>query len=197
MMVLRRYYQKINQIPSAVKSFLFKGFLLFVAWKLIYLLFLQPPRVLDQPLTYFTGVSTAKMLNLITDSSKFTTQAEINEYDSDGTIEKQPVTAIFYQEQRVLSIADACNALELFVLYAGFIICFPSNIKRKIFFMIAGLVFICFINIFRCAGLTLIYIHYPQYGDFSHHFLFTFIVYACIFLLWWLYSKKPETDVKA
>jgi hypothetical protein len=37
MMVLKRYYHKLDQIPYAVRTFLLKGLLLFVAWKLIYL----------------------------------------------------------------------------------------------------------------------------------------------------------------
>jgi len=81
MMVLKRYYHKLDQIPYAVRTFLLKGLLLFVAWKLIYLLFLLPSRVLDRPLTRFTAISAAKTLNYFSHSSGYTTQDEIDEYD--------------------------------------------------------------------------------------------------------------------
>ena len=197
MMVLKRYYHKLDQIPYAVRTFLLKGLLLFVAWKLIYLLFLLPSRVLDRPLTRFTAISAAKTLNYFSHSSGYTTQDEIDEYDADGYHETQYVTSIFYENEKSLSVADVCNALELLILYLGFIICFPAGLKRKVSFGILGILLICLVNILRCAGLAWIFIYYPDYGDFSHHYVFTFIVYVCIFLLWFWFSKKPSVNVKA
>lgn len=197
MIVLKRYYFKLNKIPKDVKSFLIKGLLFFIAWKFLYLLFLQPSRILDKPLTNFTAIETAKTLNSITHSASFTTKQEVDVYEeADGIYERQPVMSINYNRQQALSVADACNALELFILYAGFIICFPGNLKRKLAFIIGGILFIFLINILRCAGLAWIFIHYPQYGDFSHHYLFTFIVYLCIFLLWFWFTKKAVADVR-
>jgi len=141
-------------------------------------------------------VNAARTLNFFTHSSQYTVRNEIAEYDADGVHEKQPVAVIYYQRENALSVADACNALELFVLYAGFIICFPSSTKRKIVFTIGGILFIFLINVLRCAGLTWIFTFHPQYGDFSHHFLFTFIVYACIFLLWIWFSKKTGINAR-
>jgi exosortase family protein XrtF len=164
---------------------------------LLYLLLLFPSRILDKPLTDITALNTARTLNFLTHSSNYTIQDKIDEYDADGVHETQPVAAIYYQGGRILSVADACNALELFVLYAGFIICFPSSVKRKITFIIGGIILIYFVNVLRCTGLTWIFIYYPKYGDFSHHYLFTFIVYACIFLLWIWFSKKTGTNAKA
>ena len=196
-MVLKRYYHKLDQIPSSVKSFLLKGLLLFVGWKLIYLLLLLPSRTLDKPLTGFTAISAAKALNFLSHTSNYTTQDEIDEYDADGYHETQYVTSIFFKGEKALSVADACNALELLVLYTGFIICFPAGLKRKISFTITGIILICLVNILRCAGLAWIFIYYPAYGDFSHHYVFTFIVYLCIFLLWFWFSKKPLVNAKA
>ncbi|MEO8713131.1 MAG: archaeosortase/exosortase family protein [Parafilimonas sp.] len=186
----------MNKIPSAVKSFLIKGLIIFVAWKLLYLLLLTPSRILDKPLTDFTAIGAAKTLNFLSHSSDYTTLAEIDEYDADGVRQLQPLMSIYFHGEKQLSVADACNALELFVLYAGFIICFPSALKRKILFIVGGIILICLINILRCAGLAWIFIYYPQYGDFSHHYVFTFIVYVCIFLLWFWFSKKTNADVK-
>ncbi|MFT4152932.1 hypothetical protein [Parafilimonas sp.] len=197
MMVLKKYYQRTTQVPQTVKSFLIKGFLLFVLWKAIYLLFLLPSRTLDKPLTGFTAINAARVLNTLTNTKDFTVKPETDEYNDNGFVELQPMESIYYHQHRVLSIADVCNALELLVLYAGFIICYPSGLKRKIAFITGGIIFICCINVLRCAGLTWIFMHYPNYGDFSHHFVFTFIVYAFIFLLWLWFSKKTGKNAEA
>lgn len=196
-MVLERYYRKWDNVPRTVKIFLAKGFALFLAWKLVYLLLLQPARIIDEPLTTFTADGTITILNHTMQPAGFTTKAVVDEYNADGELELQPASAIFYNNERVLSIADICNALELIVLYIGFIICFPAAIKRKILFITGGSIFICFVNMLRCAGLTWVFIRHPQYGDFSHHYLFTFIVYACIFLLWFWFTKNAYSNAKA
>ena len=196
-MVLKQYYHNWYKIPKAVRLFLIKGLILFIAWKLIYLLLLQPSRIIDKPLTNFTAAGAIKILSTLSNSSNYSTQPEIDEYDADGVHELQPVAAIYYKQEKILSVADVCNALELFVLYAGFIICFPAPIKRKIIFIIGGVIFIYCINMLRCAGLTWIFIRHPKYGDFSHHYLFTFIVYLSIFLLWFLFSKNTSVNAKA
>jgi hypothetical protein len=94
--------------------------------------------VLDRPLTRFTAISAAKTLNYFSHSSGYTTQDEIDEYDADGYHETQYVTSIFYENEKALSVADVCNALELLILYLGFIICFPAGLKRKVSFGITG-----------------------------------------------------------
>lgn len=195
-MVLEKYYQKANQIPAAVKSFLFKGLIIFVAWKLIYLLFLAPGRILDEPLTSFTGINAARVLNLFTHSAGYTAKAETDVYKNNGLTEIEPLVSIYYKQDKALSIADVCNVLELLVLYVGFIICYPRSLKRKTLFAIGGVITICLVNILRCAALAWVFIYYPQYADFSHHYLFTFIVYLFIFMLWFWFSKTTHANAK-
>ncbi|HVS97495.1 MAG TPA: archaeosortase/exosortase family protein [Puia sp.] len=108
----------------------------------------------------------------------------------------EAVMAISRGRERVLSIADACNGLEVIVLYAGLILCLPSGWRRKAVFILSGAVLIEVLNVIRCAGLVLVYEYHPEYLDFSHHYLFTFVVYAFIFWLWYLFSKGPEFALK-
>src|SRR5580698_8774823 len=54
--------KSLRQIPGPVKSFLVKAVLLFVGWKLVYLVFLSPGRVLDKPLTSAVAKGTAATL---------------------------------------------------------------------------------------------------------------------------------------
>jgi exosortase/archaeosortase family protein len=186
-----RISDKWNQIPKPVKVFLLKAMAVFVVWKAVYLLLLLPGRVLDKPLTYVIGKGTAASLNLISRPAGYTATSTIHAKDF-GNEGVEPVMAIRRGGDTVLSIADPCNGLELLVLYSGLIFCLPASRRRKLAYIGSGIFLIEVINIIRCTGLVLVYLDSPQYLSFSHHYLFTFVVYAFIFWLWWLFSKDRE-----
>jgi len=155
-----------------------------------YLLWLMPRGILDSPLTYTVGVSTVATLNLFAVHSRFTAVRAFQVLELDGGTESGNVTDIYYNGQNTLRIANACNGLEVMVLYAGFLFCYPGSTSRRFSFLAAGILLIFILNIIRCALLVWIYLHYRQYLDFSHHFAFTFVVYAFIFLLWFRYTRN-------
>ena len=189
---------KWRQVPRTVKVFLLKAVILFVAWKFVYLVFLLPGRILDKPLTYVVSQGTTGMLNGISPSNGYYTAAgtNIGVRFVDGVRKeyREEAMNIYLGRDRVLSIADVCNGLELMVLYSGLILCLPSSPRRKWVFIFIGLLLIGILNIIRCTGLVLIYQHKPEYLNFSHHYLFSFLVYAFIFLLWFLFSKGTGTE---
>jgi exosortase/archaeosortase family protein len=188
--------EKWKQIPGPVKIFSLKAVILFITWKALYLLVLLPGRVLDQPLTYMIGVGTTRTLNAVSHSGGYWTVAGVNPKKEGDTWVEEPVMHINLDRQQVLSIADVCNGLEVMVLYAGLILCLPASIKRKISFILSGIVLIEVLNVIRCAGLAEIYLTHPEYLDFSHHYLFTFLVYAFIFWLWFLFSRHLDLTKK-
>jgi exosortase/archaeosortase family protein len=181
----------INRIPKPVRAFLVKAAILFVAWKAVYLIFLLPGRVLDKPLTYLIGKGTASTLGFFNHSADYNAIPAIHPkgFGNEGM---EPVMSIRSGDTILLDIADVCNGLELLVLYAGLILCLPASRNRKLAYIIGGIIGIEIINIIRCAGLVLVYVHRPEWMDFSHHYLFTFVVYAFIFWLWYLFSRDPE-----
>ena len=173
--------------------FFLKALALFAAWKVLYLSVLLPQKVPDTALTRMIGVSTAAALNVLPGvSGKFITRQVLDTVMLDDKIVSSPATDIYRNEERTLRVADACNGLELMVLYVGFILCFPAAAARKWKFALGGIVLICLLNVLRCAALVLVFVHYRNYLDFSHHFLFTFVVYVLIFLLWFVFTKKPR-----
>jgi exosortase/archaeosortase family protein len=182
---------RFSRIPKPVKEFLLKAAILFVAWKAVYLLFLLPGRVLDKPLTYLIGKGTANTLILFNPSGDYNAISTMHPKGL-GNEGLEPVMAIRSGQTGLLDIADVCNGLELLVLYTGLILCLPATRKRKLTFIICGIIGIEFLNVLRCAGLVLVYLHKPEWLDFSHHYLFTFVVYAFIFWLWYLFSRDPE-----
>ena len=87
-------------------------------------------------------------------------------------------------------VADPCNALELYVLYLGFLFSFPASLKRVLLFSIVGIVVIYSANIIRLAALASMNIHRIKAIDMAHHYVFKLIVYGLIFGLWVLFTKK-------
>ncbi|HET6253219.1 MAG TPA: hypothetical protein VFE32_04070 [Puia sp.] len=187
--------KRFNRIPKPVIEFLLKATFLFVAWKAVYLLFLLPGRVLDKPLTYIIGKGAAATLTLLNPSGGFNAVSAVHPkgFGNEGL---EPVMAIRSGQTGLLDIADVCNGLELLVLYAGLILCLPANRNRKLLYIVGGIIGIEMLNVLRCASLVLVYLHKPQWLDFSHHYLFTFVVYAFIFWLWYLFTRDPELAKK-
>jgi exosortase family protein XrtF len=193
-MVLNTYLQKWKQIPYAVKQFLLRGLTFFIVWKLIYLCFLVPGRILDSPLTRAVGVITADGLNFFTHSHNYWSTSET---DTGFNNKSEVNQAVYFQKQNLVGIYDACNALELFVLYAGFIVCMPATIKRKFIFIAGGVSLIFIVNILRCIVVAYVVEYYPQNADFIHHYLFVFVVYALIVALWLFFVGKIDVTSNA
>jgi exosortase family protein XrtF len=191
-MELSTYNDKWNQVPKAVKAFIFKALTILIIWKVVYLAFLLPTRLIDKPLTYSVGSATAWVLNLCTNSPDFTTKSVVAGVATDAGNTLMPLQKVYFRGQDIVSIEDTCNALELFILYAGFIICMPAERSRKILFIVGGIVAIYIVNVLRCAGVAYLIIYDPKYADFAHHYVFTFIVYGFIIALWFIFSKKLE-----
>lgn len=196
-MLAKTYSTKWNQVPQAVRQFLLRGLIVLVAWKVLYLCFLAPARILDGPLTYSVGAMSASALNWTTRSHDYTSVANARDYSTlneSGTIHQQ---TIMFQGQPVGNVEDACNGLELIVLYVAFLWLLPSTLKRRIWYTVLGVIAIYIVNVARCAGISYLIIYYPQYSEFAHHYIFAFVVYAFIITLWLFYSNKVTLHAKA
>lgn len=87
-------------------------------------------------------------------------------------------------------IGAPCNGMELFALFAGFIIIFPGKIKDKLLFIPLGLLAIHVLNIFRLVALALVVLYKPDSLEFNHKYTFTVLVYAFIFILWMIWVNR-------
>lgn len=172
-----------NSIPSAIRLFLGKALLLFIAWKIIYSVFLYDSKLLDHPLTTHVGEASTWFLNSLPFMTGFTTARDM-------ASPTQEVSKIYHNDKLVLNIADACNGLELMVLYIGFIICMPSKFWRKTLYVVLGIIILDSINILRCAGLIYLREYFQYYFRFAHHYLFKVVIYASTFAIWSFYSRK-------
>jgi len=184
------YINRWNQVPVAVKKFILRAVLILLVWKILYLVFLLPTRVLDKPLSHATSGGAVWLLNTFTHAGGYSAKSETGGVYTDYGITQMPLDNIYFHKKNIVSIEDGCNALELLVLYAGFIVCMPATMRRKVTFIVGGILLIYIVNVIRCAGITYIILYYPRYADFAHHYVFTFIVYGFIIALWLIFSRK-------
>ncbi len=182
----------INNIPLPIRLFLGKALLFFVIWKLIYSFFLFDSQVVDNFLTTHVGEASVKVLNSLGSMSGFTAINEIVQEPHYGEYQAFNMSVIYHNGDRILNIANACNGLELLVLYVGFIVCMPSSFKRKLLYIVIGVVLLDVVNILRCVGLIYLREYFHAYFDFAHHYVFKIIVYSSTFILWVIFSRKIQ-----
>ncbi len=112
-------------------------------------------------------------------------------YEADYALLKgQYQSSVTLNERSTVFIGDGCSGLELFVLFAGFILIMGGAWKQKAWFLPLGLLLILVLNILRISALALINYHWPRYLYFNHKYTFVVVVYGVIFILWVWWVRK-------
>jgi exosortase/archaeosortase family protein len=183
---------EFNKIPKSIVRFSLKALILFIAWQIIYTKLLLPDRIIDKPLSFFTGKTAAVLLNYIYDVKDIHTREVLYHETYDGVKFTYLKTVLYWGNDRLIGIADACNGLSLYVLFLGFIIIYPARVKFKLLFSINGLIIIVIVNILRVVGLIILAHKYASFFPFAHHYLYKIITYAVVFGLWVWFIKIQE-----
>lgn len=165
-----------------VTFFFIKLFVLFSLWFFCYALILLPNRRIDRPLTNFLTAGVTKGINLVSSEQIGWTEDPV-----------RPCTHLTKDGKAIFDIFDICNGLDLMFIYVGVLLLLPYPFKRKIAYGIVGVMAIIFLNIIRICSLYFIYVYQRSAFDFSHHYLFTLLMYVLIFYGWWLFVKKSRT----
>lgn len=170
----QRRNAKLASIPSGLKQFAIKAIILFVLWRVIYEFWLGPSAYLD-----------SRLIELVLAGSKLMLQPFYNNLQSTGY-------NILFDGKVSITIAAACNGLELMVLYAGFLLCLPIEWKKLLKYIILGFSLIIVLNMIRCAALAAMFHNHFVFADFMHHYLFKVAIYAVTFFLWTNYTKNSN-----
>ncbi len=178
-----------QSIPKEVQQFLKRALLIFIIWKLVYHLFLFNGRIIDKPLTDFSTYGAAKIMQVFYHGNQVSIKEECI-YSLEPPHDLFCFDYLFMNGRKIVGVADPCNALELYVLYLGFLFSFPATIKRVIVFSCIGVAAIYIANIIRLAALTFMNMHRMDAVDMAHHYVFKMIVYALIFGLWILFTRR-------
>lgn len=161
----------MNKFSPLIK-FLGKAVLVYLCWYLLYDLWLHPKEIIDT-VVINNSINISKWILNILGFEVFINQRNIGIQSTSG-----------------VWIGDACNGINLFALFAGFIICYPGNLKRKLIYIPLGILSIHLLNVLRIVILIIILRYSPQSLSFNHSYTFTTIVYSYIFLLWVIFTKQ-------
>ena len=96
-----------------------------------------------------------------------------------------------------VEIGAPCDGLSLFALFAIFIAFFPGPLKRKLWYIPIGVLFLHFVNIFRVISLAVIQSKFPDWLSFNHDYTFTVLVYGVVFGLWYVWATYFASFSKA
>lgn len=201
MLNIKEIKQSFIQLPSEVKQFLTRAILLFIGWKLLFILVLIPNEIPDAWLVSQLGKGTSYTLNKLYNTNEFNSVDTVRiRYYGNDEINATLATVYKNGSRKVIGIYQACNGLELMILYAGFIFCFSGSIKRKLSYILLGVFGLFLLNILRCSMLGYLSLEYPNHFDFAHKYVFNLVVYGFTFILWMIYvsgvKKGPEKKVE-
>ena len=169
-------------------GFFIRLFIVFSVWFVCYNLILKPTRVIDRPLTNFLTSAATKCINVFYSSANQVSWAESK---------VKNCADMFKQDRLVFQIYDVCNGIDLMFIYIGVLFLLPFPVKRKLWFSGVGVIVIALFNIVRICSLYFIYIYQRSAFDFSHHYLFTLLMYVVIFFGWLLFIRKAKPDEKS
>jgi exosortase/archaeosortase family protein len=91
---------------------------------------------------------------------------------------------MFFPNKSIMYINTGCSGLKQIIQFSLLMFLFPGPVKQKIWFIPLGILIMHLTNIFRIVGLSVVIMNWPQYGDFSHNYLFRLFFYVVIFVLW-------------
>ena len=178
MLNIQKIKSGYTSIPLVIRRFFIKAILLFCIWKIVYHTILFPYRFPDAQLTHITATVSSWVVSLFSSATVSVVK--------DSLVKE----AIYLDGHKVIGIADACNALELYVLFIGYLICRTGTLKTRLTYGITGIAVIFVANIIRVSVLSWLFAkHYP-YTQFLHKYVFTFILYGIIYLLWNSYNNR-------
>ena len=184
---LRQMKEKWLSLGSA-KQFILKSVLCVAIWRLVYVFILQPIRFPDKILTWFIGRGTIIFVNLFSKSGLNKAYCIESRYGSEVMLVRN--------NHSILRIGDACNGLELMLIYAGVIALLPGKTNIKSIYIGFGLIALMITNMLRCSGLEWVYEFYRPLFETTHHYFFTLVMYLIIFYGWVLYINKLKSDAK-
>lgn len=168
--------RKILQNP--VYRFLFIGITLYLVWTILYEVLFVP----NENIHFYMGKQLASLTDFFMSGFGMPTYTYIDT--------KQVIIGLEQQKDIAVWIGEPCNGIKLFGLFTIFILAYPAQKKiHKLWIIPLGILLIHFINVLRIIGLILVFKSYPDWIDFNHDYTFTIVVYAFIFVMWWVYIK--------
>jgi exosortase family protein XrtF len=90
----------------------------------------------------------------------------------------------------VIEVFEGCNGINVMIVFISFLLAYRGKLKATLLFGSVGIVVIHMMNLFRVSMLYGIELYFPRYLYFFHKYLFTGMIYAVVFLMWYLWAKR-------
>ena len=174
-------HKLITEYKPAV-LFLLRFLGIYILGNVLYGLWIVSYGNVVDPVTQVVTSNTAWLLNLV----GFESSTLISEL--------YPNVALQLDGQTVVNVYEGCNAINVSILFVAFLFAYKGTLKKTLVFTLAGLIAIYIFNLFRVAGLFLVANYFPDQLYLMHKFVFTGVIYAFVFFLWFLWVKKYSSD---
>ena len=174
--ILTAIINQIRRIPFS--GFFIRAFSFYVLWQIFYDLLLLPNGKIDDYLSISVLNHTKKFLAILG-----------WEIYSSGKL-------LYINGYRSVEILSNCNALNIMVIYSGFIISYRGEILNRVKYILIGISIIYVLNVVRIMSFSLATVYFQQYWDLFHEFSPFIFFYPFILWLWYrwtLVSKKEIT----
>jgi exosortase family protein XrtF len=108
-----------------------------------------------------------------------------------------PAERMLLDNHSILSVYEGCNGINVWIIFAGFMLALNRPGARLAWFVAAGSGLIHVLNLGRLLALFFVSLKYPEALYFVHKYLFTALLYGAVFAMWyfWIsyYGKRKTT----
>jgi len=106
----------------------------------------------------------------------------------------EPTVSLKTGEHVVLNVFEGCNGINVFIVFAAFIVAFNGNTKKSLWFIPLGILVLHVSNLLRIIFLYWTALNFHRYFYYVHKYIFTGVIYAVVFALWiiWMYQLNER-----
>jgi len=167
---------------KSILFFLLKFIGLYIVLNTVYALWISSYNPAPDPMTKIVTFQVVSIISLMEDG--------VEEEEALNS----PNVSMRRNGKTIVSVYEGCNGLNVMFVFLSFIVAYTGTLRKTILFCGAGLVLIYLSNLLRVGLLYFIAEYYPNNLYFFHKYLFTGLLYALIFLLWYFWVRKiwPE-----
>jgi exosortase family protein XrtF len=90
----------------------------------------------------------------------------------------------------VVYVYEGCNGVNVMIVFSSFLVAFASTFTRTTLYCLIGIAVIYLMNLIRVILLFEVAFYYPDQLYLFHKYLFTGLIYAVVFLLWYWWIKR-------
>jgi exosortase family protein XrtF len=99
----------------------------------------------------------------------------------------RPSERVLLDGHSILAVFEGCNGINVWIIFAGFMLALSKPGWRFAAFLLAGSVIIHLLNLGRILALFFVALEYPEALYFVHKYLFTAVLFGAVFAMWYLW----------